>query len=58
MPGVQGLHHRRFAFFLLLDIAVGIARQCNCYSAAALVGLPRAILATGPADNAPSFSMP
>jgi len=39
MPGARGLNHRRFAFFLLLDSAVGIARQCNCYSVAASGGV-------------------
>lgn len=33
-----GLNRRQFAFSPLLGIAVGIARQCNCYSAAAAPG--------------------
>jgi hypothetical protein len=43
VPGQQGLNRRRFVCFLPLDIAVGIARQCKCYSAAGLRGVPRAI---------------
>jgi len=41
--GRTRLNSRQFAFFLRLDIAVGIARQCNCYSVAASGGVPRAI---------------
>ncbi len=33
-----GLNRRQFAFSPMLGIAVGIARQCNCYSAAAASG--------------------
>jgi hypothetical protein len=57
MPGARGLNRRRFAFFLPLDIAVGIARECNCYSAAALRCSAARHLATDPAGGAPSFWM-
>jgi hypothetical protein len=33
--GLTGLNRRQFVFFMARDIAVGIARQCNCYSGAA-----------------------
>jgi hypothetical protein len=36
--GRTGLNRRQFVFFLTRDIAVGIARQCNCYSGAASRG--------------------